>query len=1275
MNASSVMELIKAAYIAALLIPLCLADEYCEYPLMKDSTPRASSELPTREATQAKLYDYGAWTAKAADYSQYLEIDLHGVKNLTKISTQGRIDSDEYVTQYTISFGLDGNLFSSVKGFDGNIWAYNGNKDGNTVVTNTFDTPIIARYLRVKPTRWRDRISLRMELYGCDYHAETLSFTGQSMVTMDMTKEIVASKRDEIRFRFKTTEPDAVLLYSRGTQGDYVTLQLLDNRMILNINLGSKLSTSLLVGSLLDDNAWHDVEIQRNERNITFIVDRVRVDDLIKGDFNRLDLNRKLYIGGVPTMQKGINARFNFTGCMENLFINGTSIIQEITGSEANDNYQYYYSIPKYVKTKIGKVCPFGASVDLTLTFLTREVHLRYPGYGDSNSVNVSLEFRTYEEKGILMWHKFGNSGYFKIYLDGGKVMVEIDAQATPGKVILDNFASTYDDGLWHKVMFLVSKNRLELIVDEVPMITTRIIDIVSGNFFLIGGGSYGSLGFLGCMRRISVIGYEQKPKKEEIGGNEKDIVIAACQIIDRCNPDPCEHGGICNQNSEEFSCACEETGYTGAVCHTSKHPVSCAHYRNTNLLTKRQEVIIDVDGSGVLAPFPVTCEFFNDGSVWSYIGHKDEGTNTVDGFEHRGSYVADIDYNANMEQIEVFVNRSTKCRQRIHFDCLNARLFNSPSQEDQEFFPYTWLVSRHNQPLDYWGGSLPGSRKCECGLMGTCVVEEKWCNCDAGIEAWLFDSGELTVKEHLPIRQLRIGDTGSPLDGKKAKFRLGPLICEGDNVFDNVVTFRKADATIDLPRFDVGHSGDFYFEFKTTARDGCLIHAKGPEDFIKVTIVGGLALQFTYSAGSGSMGVTVETAYLLNDNKWHTVLVERNRKEAFMLVDGGRKSVLKEPTTLPVRAFHLTSDFVVGATVDYRDGFVGCMRALMLNGELQDLRGRAEKGMYGIAPGCSGKCVSSPCLNNGTCVEGYSSYGCECRWTAFKGPICADEIGIQMRTDTMVKYVIPGSYKSTIAEKIRVGFTTTNPRGLLIGLYSNFSGEYLTLAVSNSGHLKVTFDFGFERHEKIYSRRTFHEGQTHDIQLWRSDGGRKVTMKVDNYEPVSWTFDVKGSADAQFNNIQYMYVGKNETMSEGFVGCISRVSFDDIYPLKFLFQQDRPKEITVESSSQVLEDYCGIEPIRHPEEETEVRPPPPIDEEVLMELYNDNSAVLGGVLAIIFFALLVMGFLIGRYMARHKGDYRTHEADGADMAPDADWAVQNSMTGHQVKKNNEMYI
>ena len=52
--------------------------------------------------------------------------------------------------------------------------------------------------------------------------------------------------------------------------------------------------TSMSVGSLLDDNAWHDIEVRRYQNNITLLADRVRIDDVILGDFPRLDLNRKV---------------------------------------------------------------------------------------------------------------------------------------------------------------------------------------------------------------------------------------------------------------------------------------------------------------------------------------------------------------------------------------------------------------------------------------------------------------------------------------------------------------------------------------------------------------------------------------------------------------------------------------------------------------------------------------------------------------------------------------------------------------------------------------------------------------------------------------------------------------------------------------------------------------------------------------------------------------------------------------------------------------------
>lgn len=53
--------------------------------------------------------------------------------------------------------------------------------------------------------------------------------------------------------------------------------------------------------------------------------------------------------------------------------------------------------------------------------------------------------------------------------------------------------------------------------------------------------------------------------------------------------------------------------------------------------------------------------------------------------------------------------------------------------------------------------------------------------NLSIGFDSWLSDSGDIREKEYLPIKQVRFGDTGTPLDEKEARFKVGPLMCEGD--------------------------------------------------------------------------------------------------------------------------------------------------------------------------------------------------------------------------------------------------------------------------------------------------------------------------------------------------------------------------------------------------------------------------------------------------------------------------------------------------------------
>ncbi|XP_022919939.1 neurexin-4 isoform X2 [Onthophagus taurus] len=1258
-----------------------LADIYnyweCNYELMHKAQLSATSSLPHRGPKNAILYGDSAWTPRDSTYNQFLTLDIGERVKIYALATQGRSNSREFVTEYIVQYCDDGESWRSFSDPQGQPEMFKGNSDGDTIKRNEFEVPIIAQWIRINPTRWRDRISMRVELYGCDYASETLHFNGTSLLKKDLLRDPISAYRETIKFRFKTSYANGVVLYSKGTQQDYVALQLKDNRMLLNIDLGSGTVTSLSVGSLLDNNIWHDVVISRNRRNILFSVDRVVVEGKIEGEYTKLDLNRALYIGGVPYTQEGIVVVQNFTGCLENFYLNSTNLFLDVKQA-----IEYGYSL-RYEKVNTNTIC--ADSPIIPLTFTTSTAFLTYPGYVGIESLQVSFQFRTYEKTGLMLYHQFNEDdsyiAYIALYIEFGKIKVDITSNQFP-KLILDNYESTYNDGLWHSVELKITLNKIDLTVDEVLMTTTRLFKLRTGALYKIGGGVENNIGldtdkkiigFIGCMREITIDGNIVQYTNQTTKGCascELEIIQGTCRMDDRCNPNPCEHGGTCSQNSETFECHCPN-GYGGAVCHISLMPLSCIAYKNLHNVGQKQEIQIDIDGSGPLDPFPVSCEFYSDGRIGTVLQHNNQQTTAVDGFQEPGSFKQDIHYEANDDQIEAFVNRSKTCKQKIQYDCKSSRLFNSPSDENS-YQPFSWWISRNNQKMDYWGGALPGSRKCQCGIMGNCIDPNKWCNCDVGEPYWNQDVGDLTEKEHLPVRQLRFGDTGNALDEKEGRYTLGPLICEGDDTFDNVITFRVSDATIVLPPFDMSHSGDIYFEFKTTVLNAVIFESKGPADFIRLSISGGNQLQFQYSAGGGVQTVPNEASFLA-DNNWHSVSIERNRKAASVVIDGRVKVEVPEPKG-PVRALHLPGKFVLGATSDYRDGFTGCIRAFQLNGKLIDLKSYAKKGLYGVTEGCIGKCLSNPCLNNGTCHEKYDSYSCDCRFSAFKGPICADEIGVNMRQSSMIKYTFPGSFRSTIRERIRVGFTTTHPKGFLLGFSSSKSKEYLTIMISNSGHLRVVFDFGFERREIIYQEKTFMFGQFHDLRLSRKNGGATVVIQMDDYEPKEYTFDIKESADAQFNNIEYMYIGKNESMSEGFIGCISRVEFDDIYPLKWLFQQDKPA--AVQSVGTSTEDFCGVEPITHPPDLVELRPPPDIDESKLRQAYRQtDSAILGSVLAVLFLALVIVALLIGRYMHRHKGAYLTQEDVGADNADDPDTAVVMGATGHHVEKKKEYYI
>ena len=57
----------------------------------------------------------GAWFAKRSDRNQWLKIDFEGVVRATRISTQGRQNSDQWVTEYYVAYSVKGYRFVTYK--------------------------------------------------------------------------------------------------------------------------------------------------------------------------------------------------------------------------------------------------------------------------------------------------------------------------------------------------------------------------------------------------------------------------------------------------------------------------------------------------------------------------------------------------------------------------------------------------------------------------------------------------------------------------------------------------------------------------------------------------------------------------------------------------------------------------------------------------------------------------------------------------------------------------------------------------------------------------------------------------------------------------------------------------------------------------------------------------------------------------------------------------------------------------------------------------------
>ncbi|XP_043545771.1 protocadherin Fat 1a isoform X3 [Chiloscyllium plagiosum] len=164
--------------------------------------------------------------------------------------------------------------------------------------------------------------------------------------------------------------------------------------------------------------------------------------------------------------------------------------------------------------------------------------------------------------------------------------------------------------------------------------------------------------------------------------------------------------------------------------------------------------------------------------------------------------------------------------------------------------------------------------------------------------------------------------------------------------------------------------------------------------------------LQYKFDCGSGPGTVSVQSIQI-NDGEWHSVSLAVDGNYARLVLDRVHTAAGTAPGTL--RTLNLDNFLYFGGHIrqphtkhgrnpQVSNGFRGCLESIMLNGQELPLNSKQKvhavmEESVEMAPGCSlvlaEGCLSTPCLNSGTCSPlPNGGYFCKCT-SLFSGIHC----------------------------------------------------------------------------------------------------------------------------------------------------------------------------------------------------------------------------------------------------------------------------------------------
>ncbi|KAM6366579.1 neurexin-1 isoform 17-T17 [Alca torda] len=984
------------------------------------------------------------------------------------------------------------------------------------------------------------------------------TFKGSEYFCYDLSQNPIQSSSDEITLSFKTLQRNGLMLHT-GKSADYVNLALKNGAVSLVINLGSGAFEALVepVNGKFNDNAWHDVKVTRNLRQVTISVDGIlTTTGYTQEDYTMLGSDDFFYVGGSPSTADlpGSPVSNNFMGCLKEVVYKNNDVRLELSRlAKQGDPKMKIHGVVAFKCENVATLDP--------ITFETPESFISLPKWNAKKTGSISFDFRTTEPNGLILFShgkprhqkdakhpQMVKVDFFAIEMLDGHLYLLLDMGS--GTIKIKALQKKVNDGEWYHVDFqrdgrsgTISVNTL-----RTPYTAPGESEILDLDDDLYLGGlpenkaglvfptevwtALLNYGYVGCIRDLFIDGQSKDIRQmAEIQSTAGVKPSCSRETAKPCLSNPCKNNGVCRDGWNRYVCDCSGTGYLGKSC-------------------EREATILSYDGSMFMKiQLPVVMHTEAEDVSLRFRSQRAYGI-LMATTSRESADTLRLELDAGRVKLTVNLGKGPET------------LFAGYNLNDNEW--HTVRVVRRGKSLKL----MVDDQQAMTGQMAGDHTRLEFHNIETGIiterrylssvpSNFIGHLQSLTFNGMAYIDLCKNGD----IDYCELNARFGFR-----NIIADPVTFKTKASYVALATLQAYTSMHLFFQFKTTSLDGLILYNSGDgNDFIVVELVKGY-LHYVFDLGNGANLIKGSSNKPLNDNQWHNVMISRDTNNLHTVkID----TKITTQSTAGARNLDLKSDLYIGGVakemykslpklVHAKEGFQGCLASVDLNGRLPDLISDALFCNGQIERGCEGPsttCQEDSCANQGVCLQQWDGFSCDCSMTSFSGPLCNDPgtTYIFSKGGGQITYTWPPNDRpSTRADRLAIGFSTVQKEAVLVRVDSSTGlGDYLELHI-HQGKIGVKFNVGTDDISIEEINAIINDGKYHVVRFTRSGGN--ATLQVDNW-PVIERYPA-GRQLTIFNSQATIKIGGKER-GHPFQGQLSGLYYNGLKVLNMAAEND----------------------------------------------------------------------------------------------------------------------